>query len=246
MQICVFHGDWGNFNVNEIGKLLKNTASHLGRLLRTPFEGTIHVEPTPPNQPVPLTLYREPPDDPFVIQLTARDHRWSQFAYQFSHEFCHVLSGFENLKDNPNNWFHEAICELASVFTLRRMAERWRTHPPYPNWADYAAKLRDYSEKTLSRQEVQLPEGVTLQSWLSSQEESLRKDAYQREKNALVAYALLPIFENTLEGWNAIRNFPTSSGHLADYLLDWHSSADPEDKGFVARVSNAFDYKIST
>ena len=69
MQICVLHGDWGNFNVNEIGKLLKNTASHLGRLLRTPFEGTIHVEPTPPNQPVPLTLYREPPDDPFVISL---------------------------------------------------------------------------------------------------------------------------------------------------------------------------------
>ena len=138
---------------------------------------------------------------------------WSQFAYQFSHEFCHVLSNYENLKANPNNWFHEAICELASVFTLRRMAERWRTHPPYPNWADYvAAKLRDYSEKTLSRQEVQLPEGVTLQSWLSSQEESLRKGEYQREKNDLVAYALLPIFENTPEGWNAIRNFPTSSG----------------------------------
>ena len=62
MQICVLHGDWGNFNVNETGKLLKNTASHLGRLLRTPFEGTIHVEPTPPNQPVPLTLYRASPE----------------------------------------------------------------------------------------------------------------------------------------------------------------------------------------
>ena len=108
MQICVLHGDWGNFNVNEIGKLLKNTASHLGRLLRTPFQGTICVKPSPPGEP-PRTFYRESPDDPFVIQLTARDHRWSQFAYQFSHEFCHVLSNYENLKANPNNWFHEAI-----------------------------------------------------------------------------------------------------------------------------------------
>ena len=63
---------------------------------------------------------------------SARDRKWAKFGYQFSHEFCHVLSNYENLKANPNNWFHEAICELASVFTLRRMAERWPTHPPYP------------------------------------------------------------------------------------------------------------------
>ena len=87
---------------------------------------------------------------------------------------------------------------------------------------------------------------MTLQSWLSSQEESLRKNGYQREKNDLVAYALLPIFEIAPEGWNAIRKFPTSSGCLADYFVDWHSSAEPEDKDFVARVSNAFDYTIST
>ena len=223
MQLHVQQADWGDARLNDIETLLNDTASHLNRLLRTPFQGTICVVPSPPGEP-PRARYREPPDAPFVIWLTARDLEWSQFAYQFSHEFCHVLSNYENLKANPNNWFHEAICELASVFTLRRMAERWRTHPPYPNWADYAAKLRDYSEKTLSRQEVQLPEGVTLQSWLSSQEESLRKDAYQREKNALVAYALLPIFESAPEGWNAIRKFPTSSGCLADYLVDWHYS----------------------
>ena len=244
MQLHVQQADWGDARLNDIETLLNDTASHLNRLLRTPFQGTICVVPSPPGEP-PRARYREPPDAPFVIWLTARDLEWSQFAYQFSHEFCHVLSNYENLKANPNNWFHEAICELASVFTLRRMAERWQTNPTYPNWADYVAALRDYSEKRLSRQEVQLPEGVTLQTWLSSQEESLRKDEYQREKNDLVAYALLPIFENSLEGWNAIRNFPTSSGHLADYLLDWHSSADPEDKDFVARVSNTFDFTIS-
>ena len=247
MQLCVLQGDWGDARLADIERLLKDTASHLDRLLRTPFEGTIHVEPTPPDQPCcPRTLYRSPHADPFVIWLSARDRKWAKFGYQFSHEFCHVLSNYENLKANPNNWFHEAICELASVFTLRRMAERWPNEPPFPNSEDYAQSLRDYSEERLSRQEVQLPRGVTLQSWLSSQEESLRKNEYQREKNDLVAYALLPIFENTLEGWNAIRKFPTSSGCLADYLVDWHYSGDPEDKDFVARVSNAFDYTIST
>ena len=245
MQLCVLQGDWGDACITDIEKLLKDTASHLDRLLRTPFEGTIHVEPTPPDQPCsPRILYRSPHDDPFVIWLSARDRKWAKFGYQFSHEFCHVLSGFENLKDNPNNWFHETICELASVFTLRRMAERWRSHPPYPHWADYAGALRDYWQEMLSRQEVRLPKCVTLRSWLSSQEESLRQDERQREKNALVAYTLLPIFESTPEGWNAVQKFPTSSGCLADYLVDWHHSVDPGDKDFVTRVSNAFDYKI--
>lgn len=247
MQLCVLQGDWGDACTTDIEALLKDTASHLNRLLRTPFEGTIHVESTPPNQDCdPQTLYRTSLGNPFVIQLTARDRQWSQFSYQFSHEFCHVLSNYENLKANPNNWFHEAICELASVFTLRQMAERWQTNPPYSHWKDYAALLWNYSEKRLSRQEAQLRERVTLQSWLLFHEESLRQDKYQRKKNALVAYALLPIFESNPEGWNAIRNFPNSSGYLADYLYDWHSSTDLEDKDFVARVSNAFDYTIST
>jgi hypothetical protein len=87
---------------------------------------------------------------------------------------------------------------------------------------------------------------MTLQSWLVLHEEALRKDEYQREKNALVAYALLPIFESKPTGWNAIRNLPNSSGNLADYFVDWHSAVDPVDKAFVARLSNAFDYAIAT
>ena len=245
MQLCVSQADWGDAQLSDIEILLKDVTSHLNRLLRTPFEGTIYVNPSPKGQP-PLVSYRTSLDEPFVIWLTARNRRWSQFAYQFSHEFCHVLSGHENLKGNPNNWFHEAICELASVFTIRRMAERWPTHPPYPNWASYAKALEEYWQEHLAGQEIQLPEDITLQSWLSYHEEALRKNEYQREKNALVAYALLPIFESTPAGWNAIRNLPNSSGSLADYFVDWHSAVDPADKAFVARLSNAFNYTIST
>ena len=247
MQLHVSQADWGVARLNDIEALLKDTASHLNQLLRTPFEGLIHVEPTPPNQPCrPRTLYRTSHDAPFVIWLSARDRKWAKFSYQFSHEFCHVLSNYEKLKDNPNNWFHEAICELASVFTLRRMAERWPTHPPYPNWADYAAALKDYSQEWLSRQKAQLSKGVALRSWLSSHEQSLRLDKYQRQKNAVVAYVLLPIFESTPEGWNAIQSFPTSSGSLMEYLLDWYTSVDPDDQNFVARILKVFDYAIST
>ena len=85
------------------------------------------VEPTLSESDDPITPYRPSRQGPFTVFLAARDDYWCQFAYQFSHELCHVLSDYERLGEGPNGWFHEAICELASVFTLRRMAERWLT-----------------------------------------------------------------------------------------------------------------------
>ena len=243
MQLYVLQTDWGSAQPNDIERLLKDTASHLNRLLRNPFEGIIYIKSFPLNED-PLTAYRRSPEDPFCIYLSVRDCYWAQFAYQFSHEFCHVLSRYEVLRDNPNNWFHESICELASVFTMRRMAEAWQTKPPYPNWASYAQALNNYVQELLSRPERKLPEGMTLPDWLSSHEETVRKDEYQREKNAAVAYSLLPIFEHCPAGWNAIRNLPASLGRLQGYLADWHSSVETADKPFVVSLSQAFGYSI--
>ena len=242
MQLHVLQGDWGEARLNDIEKLLTDTVSHLNGLLRVPFDVPIYIMPSLIK--IPYVMYRTSPDSPLTIYLSARDRYWCQFAYQFSHEFCHVLSNYDRLEGTPNNWFHESICELAAVFTLRRMAENWPANPPYPHWAGYAEALEDYSQELLSRPEVKLPEGVTLQEWLSSHEGMLRKNEYHREENAIVAYALLPIFENTPTGWNAIRSLPNSSGCLEEYFVDWHSSAEPADRDFIARLSNAFGYSI--
>ena len=122
------------------------------------------------------------------------------------------------------------------------MAERWSTRPPYCNWAGYTSALRDYCQELLSQSEVQLPEEIPLHSWLSDHESVLRENEYQRDKNALVAYQLLPIFENTPTGWNAIRHLPNSTGFLADYLVDWHASVDSADKPFIERLSSVLGY----
>ena len=189
----------------------------------------------------PMTYYRGTREGPFVVQLTARDRRWSQFAYQFSHEFCHILSGHERLGDNPNQWFHESLCELASIFTLRQMAQQWLTCPPFPNWVDYAASLEQYASELISRQENRSSSEENLASWLASEEESLRNDPYQRDKNAVVSYSLLPILESEPTGWNAIRTLPNSSAMLKDYLQDWRLRVDPVDRPLVERIIQPFE-----
>ena len=241
MQITVAQCDWGDSQLRDIEVLLADVGSHLTRLFREPLSGTIVVATTPSTDDVPITLYRPSPKSPFVILLQARDRKWARFAYQFSHELCHVLSDYEGLRENPNSWFHEALCELASVFTLRRMAERWPAYPPYPNWADYAESITSYVQERLSCKESQLPIGMTLSAWLLSEEESLREDPYQRDKNAVVSYSLLPLFENEPTGWNAIRDLPVSSAILKDYLRQWCLQVDPRDRQFVNRILQLFE-----
>ena len=246
MPTIVISGEWGVARAADIEKLLSDAASHINGLLRTPWSREVHVRSAPPGDPTPRTLLRFLKTDPIVIQLNCKDRRWAQCAYQFAHEFCHVLSGYEDLEDNPNNWFHETICELASVFTLRRMAERWPTHPPYSNWADYSKHLLEYAAARQKREEAQLPIGTTLPVWLSFHESGLRKARYQRGKNDLVAYALLPVFEEFPAGWNAIRKFPSSSGELKCYLSDWASAADPDDVPFVVRLADMLGHTIGS
>lgn len=241
MQIIVEPGDWGDALLCDITRLLGDVSSHIEQTLREPIKGTVLVRLAPHYDWTPRTHIRSSTSDPFTIQLTAQGKLWAKFSYQFSHEFCHVLSGHERLKNNPNNWFHEAICELASVFTLRRMAESWPDNPPYPNWSDYAPSLADYAQNCLAKPERQLPTGLSLSSWLDKEEASLRPDEYQRDKNAIVAYALLPLFEDTPSGWNTIRFLPESNDTLSVYLHEWHTKAENIDAPFVERMLSILD-----
>lgn len=240
MRIEVAECDWKDARRSDIEVLLKNVACHLTGVLREPPSGDIVVRATPLPDDDPITLYRSSPEERFTILLSARGKYWCKFAYQFSHELCHVISGYERLRGSQNGWFHEAICELASVFTIRRMAQTWPTHPPFPNWAGYASSLASYAEDCLVRHEQQLPAGVTLSTWLLSEEESLREDCQQRDKNAVVAYSLLPIFESEPAVWNAIRRLPHSSSVFREYMLEWHTLVGHEDKPHVKRMIDAF------
>ncbi len=237
MKIEVAESGWGIAHTGDVQILLEDTASHINNLLRTPFTGSIHVIPAPSKEQYPMTHYRRIPDGPISIQLTARDTYWAQFAYQFSHEFCHAISGYERLRNNPNNWFHESICEMASIFTLRRMSETWIEHPPYSSWSDYASSLAQYAEDRLMREEVQLPSDVTLRDWVSVREDKLRGDPYMRELNDTIAYAILPLFEENPGGWNAIPKLPVSLARLHTYMREWNSNVAQEEKAFVSSIS---------
>ena len=246
MDITVIDCDWGGALPSDIEMLLTDVACHLTETFRELPEGDIVVGSTFSPDDNPITLFRSSREEPFTILLSARGRHWSQFAYQFSHELCHVLSDYERLRDSRNNWFHEAICELASIFTIRRMVETWPMRPPYANWAGYAQSLSSYAEENLAREERRLPAGMTLSKWLLLEEEGLRENCRQRDKNAIVACSLLPIFESEPAVWSTIRRLPHSSAMFREYMLEWHSWVEPAEKPLVKRILEAFTQPEST
>lgn len=237
MKIEVLECDWGVAQHDDIWKLLLDVASHIVRELRYPFVETIHVMNLP-GQRCPKAFYGGPDATKYEINLTARDRKWSKFAYQFSHEFCHVLSGHDRLRDNPNNWFHEAICELASFFVLRRMAERCLVDPPFAHWSDYSAAPADYAECEARKYQRATPAG-SFSAWLRTNECELRQNCYLREKNGVVALRLLPLFEKAPQhGWNAVRRLPVSKGLIHEYIEAWKTDVQDIDHLFVESIGN--------
>jgi hypothetical protein len=221
----------------NVERLLESTAGVLWRHFPERRLPPILVEP----RDGPIALFRRLPDGEIQVRLNTGGKYWSQYAFQFSHEFCHILSNFDE-DENPNRWFEESLCETASLFAMRRMAEDWKTDPPYSNWRDYAPALRQYADARIG--EAPLPAGKTFAEWFRENEGAMRENACLREATRVVAGVLLPLFEERPERWEAIgwlnagKSYKTQS--LADYLADWRYYAPERHRAIIGQIAERF------
>jgi hypothetical protein len=244
MNIQIDHGDWGEARREDIQRLLEDVSCQLSRHFSDPPRGGIQVQ-CRPNEPNPRILYRSSPDQDYVIWLTVQNRDWNKFSYQFSHEFCHILCDYERCRLPANQWFQESLCELASIFTLKQMATTWQTSPPYPNWSDYALSHESYAQKTISRDEHQLGNGVPFPEWYRVNEAKLRADQYQRGLNGLVAVQLLPLFHTSPFQWQSVRHLPNTDEPFDSFLASWRASCPPVHQDFVMRVAEVFGINLT-
>jgi hypothetical protein len=193
----------------------------------------------------PIVLYDRGPNGEFVVRLNTGDLYWSQYAYQFAHEFCHILCNYDQDKTG-NKWFEESICEMASLFALRRMGESWKTLPPFGHWKGYAKHLTAYAEDRMKKS--RLPKDKTLVDWYERHAERLHGTAVDRELNNVVATALLPLFEADPQHWAAVAYLnhgkPEKPQTFAEFLTDWHKHCPKRHRDFVTRVAKEFGVEL--
>jgi hypothetical protein len=191
------------------------------------------------------------------IGLAVEDTRWAQMAFQFGHEFGHALAqhSFAAKRSwhpprHANLWFEECLCECASLFVLRRLAETWRALPPDPQWRSYAPAFATYASERLARPDHQLPPGATFLAWFRENEPALRGNATRRADNVIIARQILPLLEAEPASWAAAcylnlgRRDPDKP--RVQYFAEWQAASPAALRPFVARVAAVFDDQRTT
>jgi len=232
---------WGG-QIRDVEKVLHSAAETLWPYFPERTLKPILVEP----KGGPITLFRRGSKGEYLVRLNTGDRLWAQHAYQFAHEFGHILANYDEY-ERPNKWFEESICEMASLFALRRMSETWKVRPPYPNWKDYGPALAKYADERI--QTAQLPASKTLAQWYRENEPLLRQEPCLRDKNTIVAVALLPLFEKQPESWQAITWLNDGTAHgartFAGYLGDWHARVPEKLRPLVRQIARKFAIEIA-
>ena len=202
ITITVKENGWGMGRHSDIEAVLKSAAGEMTKHLREDVYAAIDVMNWQKHPEIRRDLGGPAS---YTIWLSAKDRYWGQYSYQFAHELCHLLANYEQRFRKPNQWFEEAICETAALFTLRSMGGTWREHPPYKHWAPYAKHLSEYADTEVGKVATQVPDDGAWEEWLRRHEATGRTNPYRRTGNRIIALRMLPLFEDNPEGWNAIR-----------------------------------------
>lgn len=197
----------------------------------------------------PFFCYNKNARGELVILLATGGTYWSQYAYQFSHEFCHLLCGREN-KEPRYMWFEETLAETASLYALRAMSKEWETNPPYQNWKEYRDSLRTYADNiALGRTNVYAINEKGLANFYRTHKEALEREPCDRALNGAMALVLLRLFEAQPEHWETLRWLNSSPPHQSktfqQHLSEWRDAVPEEHKAFIEKIAGLFGVPIN-
>ena len=186
--VTVANGDWGGTSLRAAHAVLESAA-----LLLCDAFGRV------PDAPVrvhrgdgPAMVARD--RRPYWIQISARDTYWCEYVQQFSRELCRVLLNFDRIRGHRHKWFEDTLCELASLFVLHRLSERFRHDPPSDVFGarDFAPHFSTYADEIASRAPPLPPGG--LPAWLRERLPALEENHANRDRTLTAATAMLNSF----------------------------------------------------
>jgi hypothetical protein len=249
-NIAVSDGGWGTANPREIRAIALSAAGEIARHCPRTRVSSIVVYH---REDHPQTDWERTADGRVAVGLAVRDRQCAQIAFQFAHEFCHVLAMHSNGRQGasrgegrPNLWLEESLAETASLFALRAMARSWERSAPFREWRSYAPEFSAYAAERMRSAEAEA-RGNFL-GWFQRNEPSMRRNPELRDRNAVVALKLLPIFEAEPRAWEAVTfmNLGTQDRRqpLAAFLAEWRRNCPASLQPVVMRIAGVFGIVI--
>lgn len=242
LRIVVMPGDWGESQLADIRKVCVSAAGTI--LAHLPNDGFAPIL-VQRGKSSPITLFQRGEGNEYIVRLNTVNRAWAQCAFQFAHEFGHIVCNYRNV-NNSQMWFEETLCECASLYALRRMAVEWKSNPPYSNWKNYAESLASYAANHIKGFDDRQESTVTFYKmhW-----KELEQTATNRKLNGYIALKLLPLFEQTPSAWQSLRYLnlgpAKENNSFKEYLSGWHDRVPAEHKEFVRSIAAEFEIDLS-
>lgn len=230
---------WGKVSLPEVEAVLRSAAAQLWKYFP---QRTLEPFVVLRGHEGPIVHYQRNVVGEIVMKLDTQDYLWCQYVYQFAHEFCHILCGFVDQPWKRQSWFEETLCEMASLFVLRRLSAVWKDAPPYAGWRDYAPEFRRYAQTVMdSRSQV----GVGhLDDFYQQHRRALESSPSDRQLNGAMALPLLGLVEGAPESWESLTwlnaQRAAEGETFADYLGRWRKAVPGRHGGFVEEVARQF------
>ncbi len=181
----------------------------------------------------------------FNVYLKSYGDDWRRYVSVYSHELCHVLDA-NSRTPQSYRWFEEALCQVASLYTLRTLSERWAESDSSYKRA-YAPKLREYFDFLLLRKESELPRGHSLASWYSNHGNGLRNRWENYSQNDVIARKLFPYFLAYPGAWDSLTWLREAGDarDLAEYFARWQFAAPVHHRPFIRVLASEFGYVLA-
>lgn len=255
-EIAVQEGGWGAASAREVRAIALSVAEEVARHCPRARISPIVVYHRDDH---PQTAWERTPDGRIPVGLAARDRQCAQIAFQFAHEFCHVLAmrpaeprssvrpqGSVRPPGGANLWLEESLAETASLFALRAMARSWERGAPFRAWRAYAPEFAGYAAERMRGPGVQSL--AEFMRWLRTNEPAMRRNAELRDRNLVVAMQLLPVFEAEPRAWGAVAfmnpGMQDRRQPLDAFLSDWIRNCPTALQPFVAKIADVFDARL--
>lgn len=181
-----------------------------------------------------------------LIYLVCADEYWSQYIFQFSHELCHHNIGKSPLIADNFGWLEEGLCQMASLFVLKRLYHNWSTNPPLPqmkgDYINHKIYLDDHFLKNPTYS-LQMP----FKDWLQASLPTLYTDRYIINSNIIIGINLLPVFLNKPSLWECVQYYKKVDCHangittLGAFLTEWEKVLPKYLKKRFQDIKNVLD-----
>jgi len=166
-----------------------------------------------------------------IVDIGERD--WSKLAYQFGHELGHVMANSWQPHAKPKppcQWLEEALVEAFSLRGLGRLAESWKTNPPFAGDNAFGNAIADYRQNITGHYAVLADQQGLIRdpaAWFADHRSEIEVPGLNQFAQA-AALTILGEYERApscVEALGALNRWPGRTGvPIDDYFRQWRAS----------------------